>query len=927
MGSGKSKPEKDKVKTEKAKAKAEPAVLDADEVIACFDEADDNDVGFRFIYERDVELVKDISMTNGFFDKNIEPDIYEGVNFPVTLKVLNEIFNAAYQKNEEKMKEFFKNKQNIGFTTDELKTFTLTEVKNPLISKNKQEFAKLIMKQVKNFVMTVKLVKKMNYIPCRDYMNTNFEQQGIRNLFEAFSTEIKKQSNMSKYWIEEAEKADDHIREAYQTFEHNVNTCLKLILLFYERANLEYQVLSKVENKINYNILVNNFLYWSITNMEKSNFPVFKLYLSELGRINFQINQKIGKQQLIELIVKYRGESHLFFKELKDIKEDVQNNILNSQINAGTLLFKPIKEKFNNNFRKLVDETLPSIYNKFPKFKTMIEKTLKSHFDDFFKNMNPPFYSKTMIKLNKGLLEKNVPDYTINVMKMILYLQADVYHKKFNLDQRKYEELTDRVIDLLSMHLNDAQKEEVNYLRDLVLPKAAGEQPNYLEVRDSLQAEYDKFVEDYNTNKITLEFHLYFLFSLFICFSGLELRRESGRLVFKQCEYSSSSRHLLFKLANRLRNYDFAINNWTLVNYMEYHVEDFLEEFKLSQNTKMQHAQESDALFNLRYNKVTEVVEYLRSELVRLKAYLRFSMDQEKIDGFNVETVVDQLLSTKEYFFSFKPLFQQALGTNSRHILIFVSSFLNQAENQEDLWKDFIKGDAYSECYSFNWPTMDLFSYNEIKIQMEQEYRENNVKSDIFHMGVNLLTRHHIEAIKLEKLDMSPPYGNLHYMAMICGKALAFFIGQLKMFETSAVSLIGFSMGSVVTYYCLKDLYYMRKSNMIYNFISIGSPMSKDELEPEIVKLNLGSYFNIYSMDDKVLKYISSLVPFYKSPCGLMELAYDDALYSSKKIKVYNYDMTSLVHCHMDYTKYMSKIIDFVKKSDDYKYINSLLLT
>jgi hypothetical protein len=930
MGSGKSKPEKEK-KVEKAKLL--PAVLDPDEVINCFDEVDDNDVGFKFIYEKDVELVKDIRMTNGFFEDNIEKIIYGKVNFPETNKSINQIFDSAFSNkdNLDTMINFFKNKQNITFkNNDDLLTFTLTEVKNPLLSKNKHEFAKLIMKQVKNFVMTVKLVKKLNYTTCRDYLIANFEQQGIRNLLEAFATEIKKHNSVNQYWIEVKEKADDHIREAYQTFEHNVNTALKLILLYYERANLDYQVLSKIENKINYNILVNNFLYWSITNIEKSNFPVFKLYLSELGRLNYQINQKIGKQQLIELIVKYRGESHQFFQELKNIKEDVQNNILNAQTNSGTLLFKPIKEKFNNNFRKLVDETLPLIYNKFPKFKTVIEKALKDHFDDFFKNMNPPFHIKTMVKLNKGMTEKAVPEYILSIMRTILFLQADVYHKKFNLDYKKYERRTDSIMDLLSMQLNESLKEEVNFLRDMIIPKEVEEGQegtNFKEVRDKLQPEYDKFMESYNTTKISLEFHVYIMFSVFICFSGLELRREGGKLVFKQGEYSSASRHLLFKLTNRMRNYDFAINNWTLINYMEYNVEDFLEEYTLSKSSKIQNFNQSDALYNLRYGRVEKVVEYLREELGRLKAYLRFSMDQEKIADFRVDKVLDDLLSSKEYFFSFKPLFQREVGTNSRHILIFVSSFLNQAENQEELWKDFIKGDPYTECYAFNWPTMDLFSYNEIKIQMEQEYRDNNVKADIFHLGVNLLNNENIQALKLDKLNMSPPYGNLHYMAMLCGKALAFFIGQLKMFETSAVSLVGFSMGSVVTYYCLKDIYYMRKSNMIYNYISIGSPMSKDELEPEIVKLNMGAFFNVYSMDDKVLKYIASLVPYYKNPCGLMELTYDDALYASKKIKVYNYDMTSLVHCHMDFTKYFGKVIDFVKKSDDYKYINSLLLT
>lgn len=928
MGSGKSKPAKP---TKGEEERFEPAVLEPDEKIDCFDDLDDTDLGFKFITEKDADIIKDIRMTNGFFE-NTEKFINTKLTYPVTYEQIKGTYEEAYAETQVEIKNFFKYKQNIEFTEEEMKTFTDAEVLNPLLSKNKHEYIKLIMKQVKNFVTTVKLSKRLEYPMCREYIVNNYRSYGIKGLLDNFAGEIKKNNSMNKYWQFQAERAEDHVRDAYLIFEQNVNTCLKLILLFYEKANIEYQVLSKNENKANYNILVNNFLYWSITNLEKSNFPVFKLYLSELGRINYQINQKIGRTKLTELIVKHRGETQKFFDTLKIIKAEIENTILSEQGKSGTVLYKPIREKFYHNFNHLVEVTLPAIYNKFDKFKVQIEKIIADHFNDFFHRMRPPFYVKTMIKLNKSLNERTAVEFIMQIMRALLFVQAEVYSRKFNLDSEKYLARSERVIEFLSLQLNEAQRESIKYLQEDLpnkeeLESAQDKESYYLRVCQILKKDYDKFVEDYNSSKITKEYHLYVLFSIFILYSGLELQRESGKLVFKQSEYSSTSRHIIEILAKIMKNYDFALNNMTVFGYMEFSVEDYLEEFTLNKDDKVQNTTEVSLVENLRAGKVEEVIKDLRSEMSRLRAYLKFSMDQDyKKDSkvyFNVDKALENL-DTNEYFFSIQPLFNQGSGTNSRHILIFVSSFLNQAEDQEALWREYIKGEPYTECYAFTWPTMDTFSYNEIKIQMEQEYRDNNVKSDLFNLGVNLLTKNHLKAIKLEKLDMNPPYTNLYYVAMLSGKALAFFLGQLKIFETSTVSLVGFSMGSVVTYYCLRDMYYMKKSNMIYNYISIGSPMSKFDLNPEIIKLNMGLYFNIYSRDDKVLKYLASLVHFFTNPAGLSEVTYDSAIYASKKIKVYNYDMTDNVHCHMDYVKYFKEIVDYVKRCEDYKTINKL---
>ena len=161
-----------KKKKEEAKAQVQ-AVLDPDEVIDCFDDTDDLDVGFKYIVEKEVELIKDIRMTNGFFNL-IETQINNEVVYPERLQKMNQLFNRIFGNLRNEQKLFFKNNQNIDFSNVELDTFTEAEVYHPQLSKNKHEYIKLIFKQIKNFVQNVKLPRKLHYENCRAFLLAKF---------------------------------------------------------------------------------------------------------------------------------------------------------------------------------------------------------------------------------------------------------------------------------------------------------------------------------------------------------------------------------------------------------------------------------------------------------------------------------------------------------------------------------------------------------------------------------------------------------------------------------------------------------------------------------------------------------------------------------------------------------------------------------
>jgi hypothetical protein len=138
-------------------------------------------------------------------------------------------------------------------------------------------------------------------------------------------------------------------------------------------------------------------------------------------------------------------------------------------------------------------------------------------------------------------------------------------------------------------------------------------------------------------------------------------------------------------------------------------------------------------------------------------------------------------------------------------------------------------------------------------------------------------------------------------MALLSGKALAYFLGELNIFEKCTVTLVGFSTGSIVAYNCLRDLYLMRKSEQIYNFITIGGLLSKEDLNSEVIKLFPGTYYNIYSLNDRILKYTANISSYFSNPVGLHHVSFDSFIDKNLKVKVHNLDLTEDVRNHSDY--------------------------
>lgn len=120
-------------------------------------------------------------------------------------------------------------------------------------------------------------------------------------------------------------------------------------------------------------------------------------------------------------------------------------------------------------------------------------------------------------------------------------------------------------------------------------------------------------------------------------------------------------------------------------------------------------------------------------------------------------------------------------------------------------------------------------------------------------------------------------------------------------------SLIGFSLGARVIFFCLQELAQRKDSEgIIGDVVLLGAPVtaSVDQWKP-LGRVVSGRMVNGYSSSDWMLKFLYRTSSAAIRVAGLQEIKWED-----RRLK--NIDLTTLVSGHMDYYKKLNEILDYV---------------
>ncbi|XP_025424911.1 transmembrane and coiled-coil domain-containing protein 4-like isoform X2 [Sipha flava] len=122
------------------------------------------------------------------------------------------------------------------------------------------------------------------------------------------------------------------------------------------------------------------------------------------------------------------------------------------------------------------------------------------------------------------------------------------------------------------------------------------------------------------------------------------------------------------------------------------------------------------------------------------------------------------------------------------------------------------------------------------------------------------------------------------------------------------VTLIGYSLGARVIYYCLREMSQREKCHgIVQNAILIGTPCTRNSSEwNKITQVVAGRVVNAYCRSDWLLKFLYRTLSMQANGVAGLEAV------QSSNDRIENIDLTSIVSGHFDYPQKLSEILMFI---------------
>ena len=256
------------------------------------------------------------------------------------------------------------------------------------------------------------------------------------------------------------------------------------------------------------------------------------------------------------------------------------------------------------------------------------------------------------------------------------------------------------------------------------------------------------------------------------------------------------------------------------------------------------------------------------------------------------QKVSDMFTSKIHYYTNFIRLSPFQKYNTSNIVTILISGFGSENDVHCVSWKLYIENDPINSSYYFyHWPG-DSFT----KIIM---------KSLPMSFGKFILDS-----------NLPGVFNDSKDKAEISGKLLSIILLSKKFFKDLKINLVGFSLGSHVIKYCLKE---MRDSedakNIINDVIFMGGATTfkkKSSWYHIFKKIVRGRIINCYSKKDDILSKLYCKC-IGKDPIGKQEFDINDGKEGKNIIE--NYDFTDLDLGHLDYRKHFHVILKRINES------------
>jgi len=145
------------------------------------------------------------------------------------------------------------------------------------------------------------------------------------------------------------------------------------------------------------------------------------------------------------------------------------------------------------------------------------------------------------------------------------------------------------------------------------------------------------------------------------------------------------------------------------------------------------------------------------------------------------------------------------------------------------------------------------------------------------------------------------------------GKFLAHVLVNVKAFEECCISLVGFSLGTVVILSCLLELLEMKCYDLLYDVFLIGGVANvKEFVELNLHMLVANKLVNVYSKQDWVISNLLKMAHWDIVPVGSGAIEVNSR-------KVVNIDKTGMIRgvdAHWNYREILDHILRSIDVND-----------
>jgi len=241
----------------------------------------------------------------------------------------------------------------------------------------------------------------------------------------------------------------------------------------------------------------------------------------------------------------------------------------------------------------------------------------------------------------------------------------------------------------------------------------------------------------------------------------------------------------------------------------------------------------------------------------------------------------------------------------SKHKIICVSGYMSKDSKDSGDWAKLIECFPSTEIFDLCW---DSYSMSEMASEgmkhvgdlftsfgengYWRKFLKNPDLSDLLSAGITRTL-----TIKQEIWDKS------YIEAEKTGRHLAKMLIN-KHFDDSQITLVGFSLGTVVIASCLKELNRLQHYGIIHDVLLMGGAASLKDFEELEVDQLVNRMINVISKNDSILTYVLKLARFDDLPIGLNEITL-----KTKSLKLINLDKSGFIKGHTYYRREIPAIL------------------